>query len=845
MTAYQLIPWDGAYGLFDWQHFTTIPNPHVGGQYGAFQGDDFLATYPGGEEHRFNRAGLLTSIEDSDGNDVDLVWSYNWTTRKYTLDRVAAAADGLNLSSGVADRELDFTDTGTTVRIDEKPAATFGRWTEFSRNASSDLTSVVPARRSAACAGTGKSGCLKFEYQAGHLLTKIHDPRRDPAGSTSGYTLQITWDPSSRATMVTPVVSSPTPAIEIVNYSITTSSGYRRVAWQDSNGTVATGSNEHVRFTEFGPNGSMKSEYAPRPCAGSNCTAVTAGDKLSDFQTDGIDNYTKEVAYRGAGNTLPVVSRRGTFASARVDNFADPIKAALTAWDQTPQQYQASVGAGNEDAYRTRHAYNALGLPTIDERPFRKVNANYSSVVIGTANLQGYWRLGDTSGTTTGDASGNGNYGTVLNGVLRGQPDALVDDTNSAMRFDGTDDRVSVSGLSIPQGAYTIEAWVNPDLEQTSRALAADWNGDGAMLYINSNGVFALAHSLDSANFVHSGVKHVPGRWDYVVGTWDGSQATVYVNGEPVASKAVTAAPGGGAIGFEVAAHTTGAAGTQFDGSVDEVAVYNRALTPAEVALHYAEGTAVFTQTTSTRYTGSHPVEVSDNLFLRFGGRARRRRQRLVGVGVGGREEHDDGPRGNGVGEADGHWGDRADCPTHARPDAPLPGLAQSGQRFDAAMGPLVLVEDTGSVGPGRWLERNPERDRLGSGELPGRAPGGPHPSRRGWAHRNRRPDQGQVQPPRRDRRRLRRRRGDLHRVPKGDVHQLRRPGGARRTAEIRDGRARPGHEDGLRAERGPPGDVPDGCHGKRGDRRLGLRPERDDHDNLRRLGPTADGDRP
>ena len=194
LTGYVLVASDGAYALFDDSGIRTLPD--TGDQLGATTGDDFVATYRDGVVHRFNRDGRLVAIDDLDGNRLQLAWSYNSAGTSLNLDRIIAPADGQALSAGTAQREIAVSTQAagsTMVRFTEQLGSTSsapGRYTEFQRTLGADLTAVVPARQSAACAGSGATGCLKFAYTTGSYLTRVDDPRNT---GSNNFTTGITW----------------------------------------------------------------------------------------------------------------------------------------------------------------------------------------------------------------------------------------------------------------------------------------------------------------------------------------------------------------------------------------------------------------------------------------------------------------------------------------------------------------------------------------------------------------------------------------------------------------------------------------------------------------------------
>jgi RHS repeat-associated protein len=360
VTAYRLVAQDGAYALFDDMVLNSIPMLGAGST--ATLGPDFVVTRPGGETRTFNREGYLTSIADLDGNATYLDWVYPAAGGGPELKWVRAPGHGRALGGGgTAVRRFAVTKpTSTTVVFAEELTGVTGRRVEFTRNASNDLVSVAPARLIGACATSGPSGCTKFTYDAAHRLTRIDDPRNAPGGTMyATVTYNATFEPIS----INREASAPQLTVLAWNSASNT---FVRPKWQDADGIAASA----VRFADLSPNGSLLTEYAPQTCPAGNCSAVVPGDKLATYTTDGIDNYSTETRYRLPGNAGPVVTRRGTYAAAKVDNFSDPLTAGLTAWTQSAEQYAASVAAGNVDLYRTQIWYDAAGRPVRTTTPF-------------------------------------------------------------------------------------------------------------------------------------------------------------------------------------------------------------------------------------------------------------------------------------------------------------------------------------------------------------------------------------------------------------------------------------------------------------------------------------------
>lgn len=224
-------------------------------------------------------------------------------------------------------------------------------------------------------------------------------------------------------------------------------------------------------------------------------------------------------------------------------------------WSQSPDAYLASHAAGDDDLYRSSYAYNAFGEVTAVTSPFADPRSTpYASEVLATSGLVGYWRLGETSGTSAADSSGSGHPATLSGGVTKGQAGALVGDANGAMSLDGTSGHLLAPGAAIPNGPYTLAVWVKATAADPNAGLLGQWAGGGAMLWLDGSGAYGLAHTGSGSDFLSSGVAPRIGAWDLVVGVFDGAELRLYVNGTLAASLATTTNPGTAAVPVELGA---------------------------------------------------------------------------------------------------------------------------------------------------------------------------------------------------------------------------------------------------------------------------------------------------
>lgn len=199
-------------------------------------------------------------------------------------------------------------------------------------------------------------------------------------------------------------------------------------------------------------------------------------------------------------------------------------------------------------------------------------------------NFQVTPSLADAAGTSPGIATG---------GITFGATGAPHGEANSAATFDGINDAVVVPDAAAPKPAtVSVEAWVKPNAaipnfaSVATKTTATTWSDGYGMFALNGGMAFWV--NDDDANRVFTAALPA-GTWSHVVGTYDGSTIKVYLNGVLVQSLAHSA-PLTHSSSPLLIGNAVGAGNFHWSGGLDEVAVYGRALTAAEVAQHYAAG---------------------------------------------------------------------------------------------------------------------------------------------------------------------------------------------------------------------------------------------------------------
>lgn len=183
------------------------------------------------------------------------------------------------------------------------------------------------------------------------------------------------------------------------------------------------------------------------------------------------------------------------------------------------------------------------------------------------------------------DLSGCGNTGILHNGPTW-QP--FSGQVGGALEFDGWDDYVSVASSSNLQltSALTISAWIKGDFWGAGSDVdTIVRKGEAApvnyQLAIADGRVSLMLDDFDNGGFRGNTVLNT-GQWYHVAATWDGSTVRIYVNGVIDNDSGVSRE---GTIGTDTRPLCIGGrAGTDlFDGIIDEVRIYNRALDAGEI----------------------------------------------------------------------------------------------------------------------------------------------------------------------------------------------------------------------------------------------------------------------
>ena len=216
--------------------------------------------------------------------------------------------------------------------------------------------------------------------------------------------------------------------------------------------------------------------------------------------------------------------------------------------------------------------------------------------LVGPSNLSsglvGWWTLdGKNMAPNVIDSSGSGN-----NGNLAGATTTVPGKLGQALSFNGSTYVDMGTGMAGTFPAMTISAWVKPSSFASWRAIVQTANTGDKALYLQSN-YLQFYSACNSTGTVS------PSVWTHVVATVDGSDNIIYyINGS--SSGGCHSASSPRVVEYlHISGINTGDS-ENFVGSIDDVRVYNRALSATEVAQLYTLGAGSKVAVSTAQPTG-------------------------------------------------------------------------------------------------------------------------------------------------------------------------------------------------------------------------------------------------
>jgi len=211
-------------------------------------------------------------------------------------------------------------------------------------------------------------------------------------------------------------------------------------------------------------------------------------------------------------------------------------------------------------------------------------------------NLISWWKFDEDSGNIAYDSAGN-NHGTIYGATW------TTGQINTALSFDGVDDYVEVADdVSLDFTTVYTGTWINTSsnglgavVNKRDEKINVDWQG--FVLFVEDGYVRFGADDGPNLSYTPiSGTKIDDGQWHYIGGKFDGQNVTTYVDG--VENTKLDASSVTGNLNnddeLRIGAQWDGSSKyvNLFDGIIDEVRIWNEALSGEEIKQLYHNGLA-------------------------------------------------------------------------------------------------------------------------------------------------------------------------------------------------------------------------------------------------------------
>jgi YD repeat-containing protein len=587
--------------------FTATPNPVPTGT--AVNYDATASSDPD---------GTVTKYEwDLDGNGSFETSTGNTATTSKTYASASTPAIGLRVTDNDGA-------TGTTTRVltvqNRLPAASFtltpnpvvsGNSVSFNGSGSTDPDGTIVKYEwdfdgngsyetsTGATATTTKTFATAGSVTVGLRVT-------DNNGGTATTTRALTVSNRAPTSSFT-ATPNPVPTGTIVNLSGAASS--------DPDGTIAK--------YEWDLDGNGTYETSTGATTTTTKTFATPGGFTVGLRvTDNLGLTATSTKTITVQNRAPLASATATPNPVTVNTAASLNASASSDPDGTVVKYEWNLdGNGNYELNTgaiptTTKTFTSSGDQTIGLRVtdnngatatttfVLKVQSNYSNVVAATPGLIDYWRMAETAGTTFADSAG-GKTATALNGVTLGGAGALAGgkDSNPSASFDGSNDAASAALNLSATSKLTVEFWLkwssfsnNDDLAFEFTPNSGNTNG-GFFIDPNSSELLLSRFGVGIGRSTSRNTAYFPrpsaNVWHHYAIVFDSSatasqQVIPYVDGTAVSYLKLNSGTGAGAFANSTLYFMSRAATSLFgQGSLDEVAIYNRALTAAEISAHF------------------------------------------------------------------------------------------------------------------------------------------------------------------------------------------------------------------------------------------------------------------
>lgn len=401
---------------------------------------------------------------------------------------------------------------------------------------------------------------------------------------------------NAKATVTSPVLTAVTANTTQVNLNWTdgtaSETGFKVQRCDDTNiSNTAACTSFTVDSASLSPNSTLYADSAV--CSTTKYTyrindinhGVLSGDGggLWTYQVPiNISNFKQEFPV-----SLPV-----SFASGMKNDFSDIRFFDLYANTELPYWVESKTDNSSAKVWVRTGATNSVRMFYGNG----SATSSSSMAKVFGDGLMGFWRFSENAGTVSGtisDLSGMGNHVTLNSFVA---PNGIVASgwEGNGLSLDGTNDWANRATPNLPTGSVmTAEAWIYPKGYSTDPYNGViSWGGRSSantlVLSIQPSGRPSMA--TWGNDFVPTtGPAATLNAWNHIAVVLNGTTtATLYLNGVAVSgAMSNNAVPNVISANLGIGATDYGSGTRFFNGLIDEVKVYNRALSAQELVAHY------------------------------------------------------------------------------------------------------------------------------------------------------------------------------------------------------------------------------------------------------------------
>src|SRR3989339_1810844 len=572
----------------------------------------------------FNKTTLMPDV-DVPNTYSDTQFGTLNTPVGTAFDWIKGAWDGLELRGSASVSAL-LPDNVSTTEITAEVRNRLGRKTDYTGSAVFSITGgsasgIFTTATTVNFSNGIAKATLKSTNISGDVIVKI------TVNGLNDYTIKI------------PVTNPDTTAPAAINNLMTGTITYNSVVlnWTATgdDGTTGTASSYDIRYlagtqitdANWATATLVTGEPAPKASGGNETMTINglAGSTQYYFAIKAGDNGGLQSGISNIANATTAAPPPDAVLPSQINNLVakDATKSSLTlTW--TAVGDDGTVGTAAEYDIRYMETTELTGgnwdpATPVTGEPAPKANGGAETMVINglkedtlyyfgikardeiainwsilsnIVNLKttsdkpsGEWKFEENTGTTAGDTSGNNNNGTLSGSTL---PLWTTGKVGKGLQFDGLNSYVNIadsSSLDVTAG-ISLEAWVKSEVTDQDGATRRIMDkgatyalgaSDKAYIKIFIGGAASSAEKVWT-----TGDANV---WHHIVGTYNGTVLKLYQDGVLQNQVSVSGVIDTNTNPVQIGRQSATAG--RFKGIIDEVKIYNRALTDAEVANHY------------------------------------------------------------------------------------------------------------------------------------------------------------------------------------------------------------------------------------------------------------------